>query len=87
MSSKIQTSKTPTYLSVKETAAQPDCPFTESSLRHLIYYAESRTAASGEVVPGNGLNRALVRIGRKVLIDQVTFQDWIASHRISNPHW
>jgi hypothetical protein len=41
--------------------------FSESSLRWLIFNAES-----------NGLDRALVRVGRRVLIDLTEFERWLA---------
>jgi hypothetical protein len=75
----------PRFLSVKDTAARKNCPFSEASLRHLIFYAEPRLLASGETIPGNGLATALLRIGRRVLIDQQLFESWIASHRVAGP--
>ncbi|MCP4656882.1 MAG: DNA-binding protein [bacterium] len=44
--------------------------FTEASLRWLIFNAEQ-----------NGLNRALVRIGRRLLIDLERFDQWLEEHR------
>jgi hypothetical protein len=53
-------------------------PFTEPSLRNLIFKAESRQSTNGEI-PGNGLIEAgaIVRIGRKVLIDEDKFFEWV----------
>ena len=56
-------------------------PFTQSVLRHLIFNAEERVGSGGTKIPGNGLASAIVRIGRKVLIDLDRFDDWIESHR------
>ena len=44
--------------------------FPEASLRYLIFNADS-----------NGLNQsgAIIRIGRKILIDENAFFDWIKS--------
>jgi hypothetical protein len=50
--------------------------FTQSSLRALIDKARERHSSRG-VVPGNGLASAIVRIGRKVLIDEEAFFSWI----------
>lgn len=52
--------------------------FTEAALRNLIFKAERRHSSNGEV-PGNGLIEAgaIVRIGRKVLIDEDCFFDWV----------
>ncbi len=56
-------------------------PFTQSVLRHLIFNAEERVGSGGTVIPGNGLASAIIRIGRKVLIDLDRFDAWIESHR------
>jgi hypothetical protein len=52
--------------------------FTEAALRNLIFKAERRHSSNGEI-PGNGLIEAgaIVRIGRKVLIDEDRFFDWV----------
>lgn len=50
--------------------------FTQGALRNLIFLAEERRSTKG-AIPGNGLSAALVRIGRKVLIDEVRFFEWI----------
>ncbi len=59
----------PDIRTVKQvTQARP--AFTEASLRWLIFNAER-----------NGLNQALVRIGRRVLIDLERFDHWLEDHR------
>jgi len=50
--------------------------FTQGSLRNLIFLAENRKTSKG-VIKGNGLDVALVRIGRKLLIDERKFFQWI----------
>ncbi len=50
--------------------------FQQGSLRNLIFLAESRNTSKGKIA-GNGLDAALVRIGRKVLIDEAKFFNWI----------
>ena len=52
--------------------------FTESSLRWLIFNAKERPSSKG-VVLGNGLETALVRIGRRVLLDEQRFFVWVRS--------
>ena len=48
-----------------------ECPaFTEWSLRKLV--------AQGEL---NGFGGAVVRVGRRVLIDRERFDDWLESRR------
>ena len=39
-------------------------------LRHLIFHAKT-----------NGFDSVVVRIGRRVLIDETAFFDWAAKHR------
>ena len=56
-------------------------PFTPGVVRHLIFNAEDRVGSGGAVVPGNGLGPAIIRIGRKILIDLDAFDDWVESHR------
>jgi hypothetical protein len=47
------------------------CPaFTESSLRSLIFHSKA-----------NGLEAAVVRIGRRVLIDTDEFDRWLGRQR------
>lgn len=50
--------------------------FPQGSLRNLIFLAENRNTSKG-VIKGNGLDIALVRIGRKLLIDETKFFQWI----------
>ena len=54
--------------------------FPQGSLRNLIFLAESRKTSKGEIA-GNGLDVALMRIGRKVLIDDAKFFEWIDSQQ------
>ena len=69
-------------------ARVPDIPnllgyewVTESFLRHAIFNAKDRTGSAGTKIPGNGLSSAIVRIGRRILIDLDAFDAWIESHR------
>ncbi len=52
--------------------------FTQGSIRNLIFLSENRKTSKG-VIKGNGLDIALVRIGRKLLIDEAKFFEWIDS--------
>ena len=56
---------------------------TVPALRHLIFLAKSRRASNGDLISGNGLEEvgAIIRIGRKVLIDLDRFGDWVERHR------
>ena len=56
--------------------AQP--AFTAAALRNLIFKAGARQSTKGEIL-GNGLIEcgAIVRVGRKVLIDEHRFFEWV----------
>lgn len=54
--------------------------FTQGSIRQLIFRSRSRQTSRGNLA-GNGLNVALVRLGRKVLIDEVKFFEWLDSQQ------
>ena len=66
-------------------AKLPDQPgyecFTEGGIRHLIFNSNDRLNSKGEVIPGNGLGSAIIRVGRRVYIDLDRFDKWIDSHR------
>lgn len=64
-----------TLLTVRQFAEKHPA-FQQGSLRNLIFLAESRHTSKGQI-DGNGLSVALVRIGRKVLIDEAKFFRWI----------
>lgn len=52
--------------------------FSEAAIRNLIFKADPRHSTKGEI-PGNGLIEAgaIIRIGRKVLIDEARFFAWV----------
>jgi hypothetical protein len=54
--------------------------FSRASLRNLIFKAETRESSMGSI-PGNGLLEcgAIVRLGRRVLINEAKFLAWVAS--------
>lgn len=51
--------------------AERNPAFTEGALRWHVFQAKQ-----------NGLDRAIVRVGRKVLIDEVEFSRWLDQHRV-----
>jgi hypothetical protein len=55
---------------------------TEASLRNIIFHARPRKNSAG-LIPGNGLDGALVRMGRKILIDEKKFFEWLLSQQKS----
>lgn len=54
--------------------------WSPASLRALIYTSEDRISHGGDVIKGNGLRKsgAIIRVGRRVLIDEEAFFRWIA---------
>jgi hypothetical protein len=50
--------------------------FSQGSIRALIFNAKPRKSTTGEI-PGNGLDDCIVRIGRKLLINEVKFHLWL----------
>jgi hypothetical protein len=68
-------STVPTLLTVKQ-FAQKHAAWTEGSLRNAIFLSKPRKVG-GEDRRANGLDVALLRIGRKILIDEAKFFDWV----------
>lgn len=61
--------------------------FPPAGLRHLIFLSEERESSKGKL-PGNGLKEsgAILRAGRKVLIDEARFLIWLdQQNRIQAP--
>lgn len=69
----------PTRLLTLE-AASRIYPFSVPALRNLVFKSEDRTNSRGEVIRGNGLgcHNAVVRIGRRVYINQDGFERWLS---------
>lgn len=57
--------------------------FSEAAIRNLVFKADSRHSSRGEI-QGNGLIEAgaVIRIGRKVLIDEEAFFAWVDSQKV-----
>lgn len=55
--------------------------FTAAALRDIVFRAFERTNSRGERIAGNGLGEAgaVLRLGRKVLLDLDKFEAWIDS--------
>ena len=66
----------PCLLTVRQFARKHPA-FTEPGLRWLIFLAKPRQSSTGLIEP-NGLEKAILRIGRKVLIDEVRFFEWVS---------
>ena len=70
------------WLSVQQFSVKHPA-FTENSLRALIFASKPRLRARGkggnDVIPGNGLAHAIRKVGRRVLIDEIAFLEWVDS--------
>ena len=72
----------PAYKTVAQFSNDNPC-FTPSSLRNLIFKADERQSSNGAIA-GNGLLEAgaIIRIGRKVLIDETRFYAWVQKQQV-----
>lgn len=52
--------------------------WTEAAIRDLILNSRDRFNSKGQKISGNGFDRAIVRVGRKVLIDEQVFVEIIS---------
>lgn len=67
----------PVLLTVRQFAEKHKA-FTNGSLRSLIFNARSRESSNGLIL-GNGLESSLIRIGKRLLIDEAMFFTWVRS--------
>ena len=65
----------PVLLTVRQFAEKHQA-FPQGSIRSLIFHASPRHSSQGQI-DGNGLSAALIRIGRKVLINEARFFEWV----------
>jgi len=60
--------------------------FTENSVRSMIYASKPRKRSASKNgladLPGNGLAHAIIKLGRRVLIDEQAFLQWVNSHSV-----
>lgn len=58
--------------------AERNSAFTSAAVRNLIFKADERQSSNG-AIPGNGLIEcgAILRVGRKVLINEERFFNWV----------
>ena len=61
--------------------AEKNRAWTQAAIRALILNADDRQNSRGERIQGNGLSPAIVRVGRKVLIDEQAFFVWIVEQQ------
>ncbi len=56
---------------------------SEAAIRAQVWAAEERQLKEGRVIKANGLAPAIIKIGRKVLIDVDAYVGWLESHRLA----
>jgi len=70
------------HLATIEKAAEvfADAGETPAAIRANIFKADPRTNSRGDKIPGNGLGKsgAVIRRGRKILIDLDRYAAWLA---------
>lgn len=69
----------PTYFTVAQ-FSERNPAFSKPAVRNLVFKADARKSTVG-TIPGNGLieSGAIVRLGRKVLIHEGRFFEWVES--------
>ena len=74
----------PSYKTVEQ-FSNDNPAFSPSALRNLIFKAQSRLSSIG-VIDGNGLIQAgaILRVGRKLLINEDRFYQWIEAQNIGS---
>lgn len=75
---------TRTLLTVKQ-LSQKHPAFSLSSLRNLLFKAKQRMTSIG-AIQGNGLEKAVIRVGRKILIDEEIFFEWLDDQKNESSH-
>lgn len=67
----------PVFLTVEQFCTRNPA-FTRPAMRNYIFKGETRQSTKGEI-PGNGLIEAgaILRVGRKILVDEDRFFDWV----------
>lgn len=56
---------------------------SQPAIRSQIWAADDRTLKDGRTIKANGLKSAIIKIGRKTLIDVDVYLDWLESHRLA----
>ena len=79
--SQATTATLPTLSTVKNLPGFfPALGLTPAAVQGHIFKAQDRQDSKGRLIPGNGLHAsgAIIRRGRKVLIDVAKYAEWLA---------
>jgi len=72
----------PTLLSVRQFAEKHPA-FSAGSIRQLIFFSHPRKTSRGPI-PGNGFAAVTVRLGRKLMINEAKFFEWLDRQQPGN---
>lgn len=72
-----------TLVTVRKLHEQYRDALTVPAIRDHIWRAVPRTLPDGRELPANGLAPAILRIGKKILIDRDLYAAWLESHRLA----
>jgi hypothetical protein len=73
----LEQSNKPRLLLTVRSFSQKHPAFSQPALRALIDKSRTRMSSHGPI-PGNGLNIAIVRLNRRLLLDEEAFFHWLA---------
>lgn len=76
------TTLAPTLLTVRQFAEKHPA-FTQGAIRQLIFASTPRKTSRGMIGP-NGLQAALIRLGKRILINEARFFEWLDNQQRSN---
>lgn len=72
-----------TLLSVTQFASKHPA-FSENALRALIFASKPRKRSASKSgladIPGNGMAGSIIKLGRRILLDEQAFLEWVNSH-------
>lgn len=81
----MPTQSTSRLLFTVKQLSQKHPAFSLSSLRNLLFKAKPRMTSIG-AIQGNGLEKAVIRVGRKILIDEIIFFEWLDDQKNGSGH-
>jgi len=81
----IEKSRPSSVLMTVQQFSEKHPSFPQGALRNLIFNASPRRSSTGRI-GGNGLDVALIRIGRKLLINEAGFFEWVENEQRRDRH-
>ena len=78
----VQESKSRKLMTVRQFSEKHPA-FSQGALRNMIFLAAKRESSKGPIL-GNGLTFAILRVGRKILIDEDKFFKWLDAQDVAS---